>query len=235
MITFTGVDEHTNLHDLARLWERYRRVEFAVLAGTHTLWTHRYGKTQGKPRFPSRATIAALAGVAAGLDTSAALHLCGQFSRQVNAGRYEDSVDLARGFTRVQVNAHEDDYDLDAIHGFAQALGPDRTVIVQYRGNVRPLPPDGLAFLVDRSGGRGIKDFANWPAPLGPRVGYAGGITPHNIGHAFETIETIKAALVDAPRSWIDSIWIDMETGVRDSSDRFDLARVANVCQQAWG
>ena len=36
ILTFTGVDSHTSLDELARLAARYPKVEFGILVGSHT-------------------------------------------------------------------------------------------------------------------------------------------------------------------------------------------------------
>ena len=45
-LTFTGVDQWTNLYDLMVLGRLHPQVEFAVLVGSGT------GSVGGKPRYP---------------------------------------------------------------------------------------------------------------------------------------------------------------------------------------
>ena len=78
------------------------------------------------------------------------------------------------------------------------------------------------SLLFDPSGGRGIEPF-RWPStPLGVRMGFAGGINPHNVLGVLDDIGLRP-----------DPFWIDMESGVRDTNDRFDLGRVRAVLEAA--
>jgi phosphoribosylanthranilate isomerase len=61
--------------------------------------------------------------------------------------------------------------------------------------------------------------------PGGARMGYAGGIHPKNVLTVIERIEAFTP----------EPFWIDMETGVRDKDDRFDLARVREVLEKVKG
>lgn len=56
-------------------------------------------------------------------------------------------------------------------------------------------------------------------------MGYAGGIGPDNVLEVLGDI-LLANGIMDRPT------WIDMETGVRDEHDRFDLARVQRVLEQ---
>ena len=68
--------------------------------------------------------------------------------------------------------------------------------------------------LHDGSGGRG-KSPDSTPRPIaGPLNGFAGGISPDNIVSRLQDIENIVG------RGYI---WIDMETGLRDGNDAFDM------------
>lgn len=70
--------------------------------------------------------------------------------------------------------------------------------------------------LFDASGGLG-KLPESWPQPWAPYCGYAGGLSPEN---AEEQIAAIRRKANFARH------WIDVETGVRDADDNFDLGKV---------
>ena len=70
LVTFTGVDTHTDLNELARIAREYPQAEFAVLAGSQT--------GGDNPIFPPMETVRALRNLD-GVNT--ALHLCGKYAR----------------------------------------------------------------------------------------------------------------------------------------------------------
>ena len=219
-LTFTGVDEATDLEALSALWRAYPKAEFAVLAGSAT------ARPGTKARFPGPERIEALATLARALGRRAALHLCGPYARAANAGRSAQIETMARGFARVQVNAREGDYDTVRLAALGRKIPGHPQIIVQTRAAPPRAPNEwGLAALFDRSGGRGEEAIETWRAPAtrDGRVGYAGGLGPDNIARALERV-----------RGWGVSTWLDMESGVR-SAERFDLAKVGAVCARTWG
>ena len=203
-LTFTGVDARVDLARLRRIAGRYPEVEFGVLAGS------KMGKAN---RFPSEVLIHY---IGATLPRTA-LHLCGRFSRDVNAGRFVEAERLAQAFGRVQVNATR--YSLPNIGAFQRQIG--KPVIVQWRGTNMEIPT-GVEVLFDPSGGRGVEGFNRWPRALpGVRCGYAGGLGPANISRAVEFVTRQRA-----------DVWLDMESGVR-TDDWFDFDLVEGVLRAA--
>ena len=228
IITFTGVDRRTSMHQLAALAYRHYRAEFGVLVGSNT------GHPE-MPIFPPIHTVNKLkeAGQASGFRT--ALHLCGIYSRQVMdpQGPQNSLYELCEGFDRVQINLHADTFgsgDIDvnvrAITRFADAVQCER-VIIQHRGpgwsNI-PVSHEKIEYLFDLSEGRGMESFENWPEPNEDlaRMGYAGGLGPHNI----------EKALAFAERHYDIPLWFDMEGNIR-SDGWFDLSAVRKVCDLA--
>ncbi len=69
--------------------------------------------------------------------------------------------------------------------------------------------------------------MAQRSSPIGAPVlvGYAGGLKPSNIA---QQLPLIAAAAGDGP------YWIDMESGVRDADDRFDLGKCRAVCEAVY-
>ena len=84
-----------------------------------------------------------------------------------------------------------------------------------------PLQHPKVDYLYDRSGGTGKTRFGQWPPPSNPAIrhGYAGGISPDNIHEALRFASGHPGF----------RIWLDMETGVRDGQDRFDLSKAQKV------
>lgn len=80
-----------------------------------------------------------------------------------------------------------------------------------------------VAFLYDSSGGHG-KTTPVWLPPKGKYCGYAGGLTPENL-----EVEIPKIAAVVGNHP----IYLDMESGVRDSDDHFDLSRAELILKIA--
>ena len=225
IITFTGVDAHTDLTELARIAREYPGAEFGVLFGSQT-WKH------NNPTFPPVETVRALRNLQ-GVNT--ALHLCGQYARRVaGAGPMGLGLTvLARGFGRVQINLHEDAWDPGRVQGTAEAVRrfaeetETGSVILQHRSPWEDAPVDHprIEYLFDLSEGRGEEGFERWPDPPGDRrTGYAGGLRPGNIHQALEF----------AARHPEARIWFDMERNVRTPDHRFDLEKVREVCRAAF-
>lgn len=210
-ITFTGADENTSFQGMAELSEKYP-IEWGVLLSP---------KQQGAGRYPHLTFVFQLSVAARRHRLRLAAHVCGQHSRDVlEIGR--TSIDgLLTGFERVQVNIDAGPDKAPNAREWAAKWG--LTAIVQSRGEF-PSPSNGVEWLFDASGGRGIAPPV-WPrAPFGVRSGYAGGLNPGNVGPAVATIGDRAGRY-----------WIDMETGVRDSSDRFSLDKCRAVCEAVYG
>ena len=84
---------------------------------------------------------------------------------------------------------------------------------------------DRVSWLFDRSAGTGaVPD--SWPAHPGHSrfVGYAGGLRPDNL-----------AGLLPLLGAGGGPYWVDMESGVRDAEDRFDVGLCRLVCEAVFG
>ena len=140
--------------------------------------------------------------------------------------RIEHTAKLRSGARRVQINARN--YDYHRIEEFADVVSCE-SVIVQHRDSFRHDMPSlhpKIEYLYDRSGGRGHTSFDTWTKPVHTRIkhGYAGGISQHNIEQALRFIGTLH----------VFRIWLDMETSVRDESDRFDIHKAATMSEAAF-
>ena len=120
-LTFTGVDERTNLSRLAEIAFKFPYVEFAVLVGSRT------GRSN---RFPKLAFVRDVQIAGNTLGFRKAIHLCGKPSRDVNKGEFFLPESFAFGFNRVQVNAVN--YNPEKVAMFQERL--QKEVICQYRG-----------------------------------------------------------------------------------------------------
>lgn len=207
-ITFTGVDDKTDIKEL-RLLARQYPIEWGVLFSP---------KRQGcDPRYPVGRVLEDLLWAR---ELRLAAHLCGEYSKMVMDGESilsRTPADLFF-FKRIQVNHAEP--SIDFVAGLGRLV--DRRCIAQSRSP--EFPADTIVdWLFDLSGGRGAAPEA-WPAhPGGDRlVGYAGGISPDNV------VEVLGAINSTGP------YWIDMESGVR-TDDRFDLAKCRRVCELVYG
>lgn len=206
-ITFTGLDNQTSIVELFEISRLYP-VEWGVLFSP---------KRSGKdPRYPE--IEIGMTFLNSPLVTAA--HVCGGHADKI-MGR--QPVQLFGAARRVQIN--HPNPDVEAARDWSRSTG--YRIILQSRDELGfPAPTHHLEWLFDRSGGGGLQP-ESWPAypeRQGQRmVGYAGGIGPNNV------IATIEAISASGP------YWIDMESGVRDENDHFDLAKVRAVCEAVYG
>lgn len=204
-ITFTGFDRLTPLDKAAML-----PVEYGFL------WSVR--RSGLEPRYPSEGEIAA----AVKYIPRCSLHVCGKEGRQ-RAIQGELPFDMAY-FQRMQVNGPLTDEECYAICGNY----PELTVITQLGDRGATGNPavtmENHAVLVDASGGNGVNPdkWLKPDVPEGKKVGYAGGLGPHNIVAELVRLEHVLE------KGW----WIDMESKVRTPDDWFDLDAAWSVVKQ---
>lgn len=194
-VTATGLDDRTDLGRIADLSARFD-VEWGVLLSPGAQDIHN--------RFPSFSTIERVQG----LGIRLAAHLCGQHAKQIMKGEFDRTSLPLDGFQRLQVN------HLRPVPSMISAIaGPGQTMIAQWRdASAFPAEDEGVSWLFDKSGGRGIVP-ASWPTNPGDGVvGFAGGISPANI------LDVHRAASAAAPTGF----WLDFEGGAR-TDDWFDL------------
>ena len=220
-ITFTGVDDVTDLHRLVDIQKKYPKVEFGVLVS-------RKWKENGQ-RYLSPFKARELRGL--GLRLSA--HLCGSMARDVlhtggfsNTGDFSEIIDM---FSRVQLNVSN--YDEPENMSPHILPGPLQEIIIQQASNhntfmlCRIASGDCISILLDESGGKGIEAPFCMPSYLhNVHVGFAGGINPDNVVAKVQVITSLPH---------VNRFWIDMESGVR-TNDRFDLDKVEQVCELVY-
>jgi hypothetical protein len=235
-VTITGADDGVTPDELVSLSEEFPFAEWGILFSS---------KHHGVPRWPSTGWVHRLAAIAErspAMNLSA--HLCGQWVRDLLAGRFtfaETFPWLLPRFARVQLNFHAEPQQvlgarfLLALQAHTRrADGDRRQFILQADGvnnaifeTARFEPADvDVTTLFDLSHGNGLTPV-DWPRPYTDErlepvyCGYAGGIGPDNV---VEQLGRIAAAAAGGP------FWIDMETRVRTPDDaRLDMAKVRRV------
>lgn len=201
-ITFTGVDDNTNIYDLIDLANQYP-IEFGILFSPDR---------QGvDPRYPSIETVSRLC--RKNLVLSA--HLCGDYTKRIMNGEEIELPFDSSAFNRAQIN--HSNPDMDKIISFA--LDNAIACIMQVRDTFPTF--DGIEYLFDKSGGRGI-EIDSFPEYPGNWCGYAGGFGPDNVA---EMISKINASGI---------YWIDMETKIR-TDNKFDISKCRKVCEIVFG
>ena len=192
---FCGVDDSADTAELVELSSRLEIIEWGFLFRKDL---------QGQPRYPSDAFCKQL-GAQAGVDRlRKAGHLCSGYAGQVLGGDHDFVRHLvdSLGVQRVQINpTGANDFDSSRL-GSPEVLGgmqaclqamPDVEFILQRNEETQPLwqplqaeveagRHSNLSFLFDESKGLG-RVSSQWPSPptLGTKVGYAGGLGPHNL------------------------------------------------------
>lgn len=216
-VTFTGIDERTDLKRLAKLQEEYPFAEFGILLS--------YDWKENGNRFPSPEILSKFDGL--GLNLSA--HFCGQAAVDVVLGKRFKIQDLfgtsIKNFRRCQLNIKADGY-LSNLRKLPPVPFIDEVIVQmhtpeQCRQFLFGEHPKNMSFLLDGSGGRGISTPLEIVTSPGVHIGYAGGFGPGNY-----TISQLKILLANPSK---ERFWIDMETRVRNCEDWFDLDKVETV------
>ena len=206
-ITLTGADERTAIADMVALADLGAEIGL--------LYTH---DPEGRHRYPHANWIIYAAEL---LNGRAAIHVCGKRARdQLMKGELRRMVCHV---SRVQVNGR---MTAETLQGVCDILC-DHTVITQHNEANESLlhhhwsyDATNHAILVDASGGRG-QTPGEWKCPSVVKpVGFAGGLGPHNLREELPKI----VAVANGDRSWID-----MENGLRDACDWFDIERAMEV------
>ena len=226
-VTFTGVDEKTDIDQLVALSKENPRVEWGFLYSP---------KRQGTPgRFPS------VRFMAHAFDTlpsyvKVALHVCGNGVDNLLAGdsvasSLVDQVVARSGRLQLNFNHRKKPVDLHRLAALI-AFHDRLPVITQIHGgnsgvrdgllDIFRSPPKNHEMLFDASGGRGQIAVVLEPPLSGVCCGYAGGIGPENMD---ERVRSINAIVGELPT------WIDMESSLRTTSDAdlFDLEKCKSV------
>ena len=220
-ITFTGVDEKTDLKALEKIQREYPIAEFGVLTSYH--WF------ENGNRYPDPSLIGSLDKI-----MNLSLHVCGAAAHDAATGKW-GALDVhlcgqLDKFKRIQLNiaGHENNpkhvclprYKYQEI--IVQSKDPENLDV--YNKTVDVYNSKQFSALIDASGGRGIDTPLRVRLSWG-KIGYAGGINPDNVADKLRFL--LKNVIMG-------EFWIDMESGVR-TDDWFDLDKVEDVlktCQK---
>lgn len=218
-ITFTGIDERT---DLARLKRLLRPdVEIGILVTT---------TPEGRHRYPRLEWITEV--VKDVLPGRCALHFCGKDTRL----KLLDGTLFGTWFCypwcppRVQINGV---VSLAALTATCDLL-PRCEVITQHtplNAGLANKPVGAHSIVIDGSGGRGVTP-TEWAQPRTfKRVGFAGGLGAETIPTELPKILRVIRDHLPPPRCITNVMdrkppWIDMENRLRDPDDWFDIGRM---------
>lgn len=213
-ITFTGVDEFTDTEEMIRLSNIYP-IEWGILFSPKEVRTTRY---------PPHTAIHGILEKLAGSSVNLSFHLCGKYARDALAGNGTDFEAFLPNplVKRAQINVSNQ--TIDELPLIVWGERHSVTPILQCRKAGFPVDVSGdIEYLFDCSGGRGVV-AEDWPTGVESRLnGYAGGLRPDNVRKEVGSI---------AFGAW--RYWIDMETGVRNDDDIFDLAKCRKVCEEVY-
>lgn len=222
-ITFTGIDQYTDITRLRELQKRFPLAEFGVLLSTD------WGKNG--TRFPNPVLLKELTRQ----DLHLSAHLCGHAAAWALDGQWPwiDNIifggdEIRKAFSRIQLNVST---RKNLPERLAATL-PNTEIIIQQRDAdhaglfLRSAEcMSDVSVLLDASGGRGLEStFKVRPEMKAFKVGYAGGLGPDNAADRLEE-------LLRNPD--IGRFWIDMESRVR-TDDRFDLDKVEAVLKECY-
>jgi hypothetical protein len=234
-VTLTGADDQTDVVKMYNLYKAFPFVEYGILVSQDS--------GDLRPRFPSTEWISELEPMYMQLS----MHLCGRWAREIADGyrKLLSWLPHPHLFERFQLNIWRELMHMESFtdqERFMNAL-PDREhdgreIILQVGmlndHNIRLMRfltsrDKNVSVLVDASGGRGITPN-EWPSNLPAlRCGLAGGLGPPK-----ERMRDLLSRMEDQVGD--QTIWIDMETRVRDRDDRFsiDLATEAVEVAADW-
>ena len=221
-ITFTGIDERTDIDRLERIQQQYPYAEFGVLLS--------YDWEDNGCRFPNPEIVGRLA--YHHLNLSA--HLCGKMAVELAQGYGTGPVAMCKGyfnyFSRCQLNLRAEGW-FNELRTKTFAPIDCKEVIVQMhtpdllREFLTEACPQNMSFLMDASGGAGVHTPIEIVTSPGVSMGYAGGIGPDNVESKLRTLLEHDSD---------DEFWIDMETRVRTTDDEgewLDLDKVEQVLE----
>ena len=215
-VTFTGVDDKTNIDDLVYLAEKYPFVEFGILVSKNN------SNSGIVNRYPNLTILKRLKNK--GLNLSC--HICGSIARQIVQKNDWSELEKLLGkdmeiFKRFQLNVSN-------IHKFSNEISfrDDKDFIIQLKDDTslyeyyKDLP--NVFGFQDNSGGLG-KFEDNW-MDSDRYFGYAGGLSVENVEKVIEDLLIVNNS----------DFWIDMETSVR-TNDWFNTKKceeVLKICEK---
>lgn len=230
-ISLIGVDEKTNLYDLVKLqYSTNIPLEYGFLYSSP-----REGEEN---RYPTGNFINFAKGVLSDhSDGTVSLHLCGDVAYYYLVNEYVKNyplVHLIENIDRIQFNLHWGklkQHPIEIIEdGIAYYQQNDQRVIFQYNDNNKEFidllkhRETHVDILFDNSGGLGKELNNPQKAIKGFNCGYAGGISPDNVYGILNRISQVNDEDT--------SIYIDMESGIRDENDWFSIEKCKQVIKE---
>lgn len=215
-ITFTGIGTDTDFKALREIQNEFPHIEWGVLMSRN--WE------KNGPRYFNPDRLYDLKFMELNLNLSC--HVCGSVAREALKNNWEPMKQLTHYhydiFQRCQLNIGSTDPTPKT--PFLRKPLFLKELIIQQKSENDLLAFDtiidrsNMSVLLDASGGRGIDTPFKPFHRLGLKVGYAGGLTPNNVGDK----------LYHLLREVDGDFWIDMESGVR-TDEQFDLLKVNKV------
>ncbi len=237
-VSLTGIDAHTDLNRLLELTHRFPNVMWAVLVS--------YKQAGNNPRYPTLERIKEIGEFVKkhNLRRKFALHICGKPAVSDFFNGTGEVTDLLQYFLHVQINFRFKDYAMLDIAQRFDHLQFSNRIITQYNDANKDLWEPLLnqwqvsnnALLVDFSGGNGVfrdptESLLNAPFNRVVTFGIAGGYGLDNIQQVLETVKKVETKYISSDGVELEynrSIWIDMETKLRNEQDIFDL----DICEK---
>ena len=216
-VTFTGIDQRTDINRLLEIQKKYPLAEFGFLASESAT-----GK-RIKNRYPDLIMLQKLKNK----DINLALHACGRLARQTIHDGNLDYVEEFMGpyfgmFQRLQLNivGNKASKTIEDTKG-KQIIIQTNLDEPKSKENFELFKGTDVVFLSDKSGGRGTAGEFDY---FDMYQGFAGGLNADNILEKKEEIDILSDY----------DYWLDMESGVR-TDDWFDLDKVEAICKLLFG
>ena len=262
ILTFTGVDEKTDLQRMAELSRKYPKIEFGFLVGSKS----RFDKSSGI--WPSIFFVENMSVGCRKYDINTAIHLCGKYAREAITGfKGNNAPDLypllRHGFGRVQLNlpknfwAIDDDDFMQYLESKSgRKLTPKESAVIEQRNrNIEyGAVVKALADALQISKNLILQHRSGWDeVPVKhPKVEYlfdvSGGRGIPSIGRWPEPASkdirygyaggigphTISSAMLFANSYPEHRLWLDMESQIR-TDGYMDLDIVEHICEVVFG
>lgn len=217
IVTFTGVDDRTNIDTLIDLYSEFYTLEFGVLLS----------ENNRDSRFPSVQTITELLKKNDGIHNTS-LHLCGKlvdvflenpegFAPKAFFDYSGKQLIYIDEFSVIQLNK----LDISITRKLEDFTYSTNTSIILPHNTVETLQEYDnplILPLYDPSKGRGILP-TKFPKNIDYIVGFAGGINADTIEYYLDNIHSDH------------SFWIDMESGIR-TNGWFDINKVKEIIKK---
>lgn len=216
-VTFTGIDQRTDVNRLLEIQKKYPLAEFGFLISESAT-----GKNTNN-RYPALITLQKFKNK----NLNLALHVCGRLAREVIKEGTLNDVESFMGsyfgmFQRLQLNVActKAKQQIEDTKG-KQIIVQINLDVNESKANFELFKDTDVVFLSDKSGGQGTAgDFDYFDM----YQGFAGGLNADNILEKKEEIDILSDY----------DYWLDMESGVR-TDDWFDLDKVEEICRLLFG